>query len=89
MLVLRAMEILFAVLFAIGIITQVIMPLLQGRLIFPVLRRSGDLIDELAQARQRKRDAELEMEIKSENEAAAKIHKEATGEPVNTEEKTQ
>jgi len=89
MLVLRAMEILFAVLFAIGIITQVIMPLLQGRLIFPILRRSGDLIDELAQARQRKRDAELEMEIKSENEAAAKIHKEAVGEPVNTEEKTQ
>jgi len=69
----RVLEILFVLFVVIMLITQVIIPAIRGRILFPIFGRTAKLEHDLAEANQEVAEVKLEQEVEAVKQHAKEV----------------
>lgn len=76
MIFLRLLEYAVVILFIIFAVTQILIPLLRGKPIFPLFRKKEEIKEQLIVAKDETETAKLEKELEKEREKAKKLKEE-------------
>ncbi len=65
-------ELLLGVILLVGLLTQIILPVLYGRQVFPIFSKVAKLESNLAEAKQHNYEIELEQQVEAETQKPTK-----------------